>query len=319
MKDELKIIFMGTPEFARVILEKLIASETYKPSLVITQPDKPVGRKQTLTSPPVKILAQKHDIAVEQPEKIKNEKAIAKIKKEGPDMIIVAAYGKIIPKEIIDIPRFGVLNVHASLLPLYRGASPISAAILNGDHETGATIMLIDEELDHGPILSQTRVSITPKDTTESLGQKMADAGGDLLLNTIQKWIDGAIKPQTQDHSRATHTKILNKQDGEIRAEYTAEHIERMARAYYPWPGIHLNYELRITNYKSEKKRLKIIKTKIIQCEKQLPPLSFSLTLKKELCLHAANGCLILETVQPEGKKPMSGYDFYLGNRNLTI
>ena len=312
MKDELKIIFMGTPEFARVILEKLIASEIYKPSLVITQPDKPLGRKQTLTPPPVKILAQKHDIAVEQPEKIKNEKAIAKIKKEGPDMIIVAAYGKIIPKEIIDIPRFGVLNVHASLLPLYRGASPISAAILNGDHETGATIMLIDEELDHGPILSQTRVSITPKDTTESLGQKMADAGGDLLLNTIQKWIDGAIKPQTQDHSRATHTKILNKQDGEIRAEYTAEHIERMARAYYPWPGIYLNYD-------SKKKRLKIIKTGVVRCEKDLPPLSFFITDDKQLALQTARDCLILETVQPEGKKPMSGYDFYLGNRNLTI
>ena len=319
MKDELKIIFMGTPEFARVILEKLIASETYKPSLVITQPDKPVGRKQTLTSPPVKILAQKHDIAVEQPEKIKNEKAIAKIKKEGPDMIIVAAYGKIIPKEIIDIPRFGVLNVHASLLPLYRGASPISAAILNGNHETGATIMLIDEELDHGPILSQTRVSITPEDTTESLGQKMANAGADLLINIVPKWIDGAINPQTQDHRRATHTKILIKQDGEIKAEHTAEHIERMARAYYPWPGTYLNYELRITNYESKRRRLKIIKTKVMPCEKQLPPLSFSLTSKKELCLHTAKGCLILETVQPESKKPMFGYDFYLGNRNLTI
>src|SRR3989344_856240 len=319
MKDELKIIFMGTPEFARVILEKLIASEIYKPSLVITQPDKPIGRKQTLTPPPVKLMAERHNIAIEQAEKIKNAETIAKIKKENPDLIVVAAYGKIIPKEIIDIPRFGVLNVHASLLPLYRGASPIPAAILNGDKETGATIMLIDEELDHGPILSQARVSITPEDTTESLGQKMADAGVDLLLDTIQKWIDGAIKPQPQDHSRATHTKILIKQDGEIKAEYTAEHIERMARAYYPWPGIHLNYELRITNYESEKKRLKIIKTKIMRCEKQLPPLSFSLTSKKELCLHATNGCLILETVQPEGKKPMSGYDFYLGNRGLTI
>src|SRR3989344_1993223 len=319
MKDALKIIFMGTPEFAEVVLEKLIVSETQRPALVRTQPEKPVEKKKEITPPPVKILAQKHGIAVWQPDKIKNGETIAKIKKENPDLIIVAAYGKIIPKEIMNIPRFGVLNVHASLLPFYRGASPISAAILNGDKETGATIMLIDEELDHGPILAQARVLIAPDDTTESLGRKMADAGVNLLIDAAQKWIDGTIKPRAQDHSRATHTKILNKQDGEIKTDYTAEHIERMARAYYPWPGIYLNYELRIMNYESEKKRLKIIKTKIVRCEKNLPPLSFFVTADKQLALQTAKDCLILETVQPEGKKPMSGYDFYLGNRNLTI
>src|SRR3989344_1406562 len=162
MKDALKIIFMGTPEFAEVVLEKLSVSETYRPALVMTQPDKPVGRKQILTPPPVKILAERHSIPVWQPDKIKNKEAIVKIKKENPDLIIVTAYGKIIPKEILDIPRFGILNVHASLLPFYRGASPMSAAILNGDKETGATIMLIDEELDHGPILAQARVLIAP-------------------------------------------------------------------------------------------------------------------------------------------------------------
>ena len=328
MKDKLKIIFMGTPEFAGIILEKLIASETYKPSLVITRPDKPLGRKQILPPPPVKQRIT-NKIKVLQPERLKDPEIITKIKEEEPDIIIVAAYGKIIPKEILDIPRFGILNVHASLLPLYRGASPISAAILNADRKTGATIMLIDEELDHGPILSQTRVSITPEDTTESLGQKMANAGADLLINIVPKWIDGAIKPQTQDHSRATYAKIIAKQDGEIKTEHTAEHIERMARAYYPWPGIYLNYEspkesklptgqVRIMNYESEKKRLKIIKIKVVKCEKNLPPLSLSLTFKKELCLHTANGCLILETVQPESKKSMSGYDFYLGNKSLT-
>ena len=331
MKDALKIIFMGTPEFAEVVLEKLIVSETYRPALVMTQPDKPVGRKQILTPPPVKILAERHSIPVWQPDKIKNKEAIVKIKKENPDLIIVTAYGKIIPKEILDIPRFGILNVHASLLPFYRGASPMPAAILNGDKETGATIMLIDEKLDHGPILAQTRVSIAPDDTTESLGRKMANAGANLLTDTTQKWIDGAINPQTQDHRRATHTKILIKQDGEIKAEHTAEHIERMARAYYPWPGIHLNYEspkesklptgqVRITNYESEKKRLKIIKTKVVKCEKNLPSsLSFFITANKQLALQTAKDCLILETVQPESKKPMFGYDFYLGNRNLTI
>src|SRR3990167_7387083 len=284
MKDALKIIFMGTPEFAEVVLEKLIVSETYRPALVMTQPDKPVGRKKEITPPPVKILAQKHGIAVWQPDKIKNGETIAKIKKENPDLIIVAAYGKIIPKEIMNIPRFGVLNVHASLLPFYRGASTISAAILNGDKETGATIMLIDEELDHGPILAQARVPIATDDTTESLNRKIALAGADLLNDTIPKWTSGTIKPLAQDHSRATHTEMLNKQAGEIKTEYTAEHIERMARAYYPCPGIYLRHETR--NLKHETKILKIIKTKIIPCEKQLPSLSLSLTFKKELCLH---------------------------------
>ena len=318
MKDKLKIIFMGTPEFAGIILEKLIASETYKPSLVITRPDKPLGRKQILTPPPVKQRIT-NKIKVLQPERLKDPEIITKIKEEEPDIIIVAAYGKIIPKEILDIPRFGILNVHASLLPLYRGASPISAAILNADRKTGATIMLIDEELDHGPILSQARVSIAPDDTTESLGRKMADAGADLLFDTIPKWTSGAIKSLAQNHSRATHTKILIKQDGEIKAEHTAEYIAKMARAYYPWPGIYLNYELRIMNYESEKKRLKIIKTKIVRCEKNLPPLSFFVTADKQLALQTAKDCLILETVQPESKKPMSGYDFYLGNIDLTI
>ena len=314
MKDKLKIIFMGTPEFAGIILEKLIASETYKPSLVITRPDKPLGRKQILTPPPVKQRIT-NKIKVLQPERLKDPEIITKIKEEEPDIIIVAAYGKIIPKEILDIPRFGILNVHASLLPLYRGASPISAAILNADRKTGATIMLIDEELDHGPILAQARVPIASDDTTESLNRKIALAGADLLNDTIPKWTSGTIKPLAQDHSRATYAKIIAKQDGEIKTEHTAEHIERMARAYYPWPGIYLRHETR--NLKHETKILKIIKTKIIPCEKQLPSLSLSLTFKKELCLHTANGCLILETVQPENKKPMSGYDFYLGNSVL--
>src|SRR3989338_6659432 len=234
MKDKLKIIFMGTPEFAGIILEKLIASETYKPSLVITRPDKPLGRKQILTPPPVKQRITNYKLRITNKIKILQPKKLKKF----------------IP------PRLsGVLNGPASLLPLSRGASPISAAILNADRKTGATIMLIDEELDHGPILAQARVPIASDDTTESLNRKIALAGADLLNDTIPKWTSGTIKPLAQDHSRATHTEMLNKQAGEIKTEYTAEHIERMARAYYPWPGIYLRHETR--NLKHETKILK--------------------------------------------------------------
>lgn len=309
---------MGTPEFARVVLEKLIASDAYKPEFVITQPDKPAGRKKEIVPPPVKVTAEKYGIPIYQPEKLKNPEVVAKIRKENPDLLVVAAYGKIIPKEILDIPRFGTLNVHASLLPLYRGASPISAAILNDDKETGATIMLIDEQLDHGPILSQARVPIAPNDTTESLSQKIAGAGADLLIETLPEWLTGAVKPRAQNHNLATHTKILTKENDEIKPEMTALQIERMARAFYPWPGIYLKFKVESSKLKVEKeKTLKILRVGTLQCEKNLSPLSFFITTDKQLALQTAQDCLILEIVQPEGKKPMSGYDFYIGHKTI--
>ncbi len=225
-----KIVFIGTPEFGAIILDRLCQNE-YKPVLVITAPDKPVGRKQVITSSPVKITAQKYKIPVAQPENIQNLKS--EIKKLKPDLAIVAAYSQIIPKDILDIPKFGFLNVHPSLLPKYRGPSPIQYAILNGDKETGVTIMLMNEKVDSGKIISTSKLSIKDeKITSEQLTEKTADSGAKLLLNTIPKWINSEIKPIPQDEKKATYTKILRKEDGKVDWQKSAKEIERKVRAF---------------------------------------------------------------------------------------
>lgn len=306
-----KVIFMGTPELAQTILEKLIASKTYSPSLVITMPDKPVGRKHILTPPPVKLCAEEYAIPVLQPEKIRDQAFIDRIREENPDVIVVAAYGKIIPKAIIDIPTRGILNVHTSLLPKYRGASPVQATLLSGDAITGATIMLIDEGLDTGAIISQNSVAVDAEDTTETLMEKLAECGGDLLMETLPRWCSGELEPYEQNHTAATLTKILTKEDGEIKPEHSAEHIVRMMRAYTPWPGTSMH----ITDKTGTRTKLKIIRAHVTTCTERHAPMTLFLTPHKELCLATKDSCLILETVQPEGKNPMSGHAFYLGHQ----
>lgn len=306
---------MGTPGLGKTILEKLVASKIYAPKLVITQQDKPVGREHLLTSPPVKTCAIAHDIEVWQPEGLRNQETIERIRTWAPDIIIVAAYGKIIPRAIIDIPLYGILNVHTSLLPRHRGASPVQYAILSGDQETGATIMRIDEGLDTGDIVSQRSIAISSDETAEALIRKLAALGADLLVETLPQWLEGKIAPQPQDNARATLTTIFKKEDGEITAEHTAQQIERMIRAFTPWPGVFML----LPDDEGKQKILKLISARIKPCIPALPPLSFSLTDardgKKELLLHAKDSCLILDTVQPEGKKPMSGYAFWIGHK----
>lgn len=303
---------MGTPELAKTVLEKLIASKTYAPSLVITQPDKPVGRKHILTSPPVKTCAEEHDIPVLQPRSIKDQVFIDRIREENPDIIIVAAYGKIIPKAIIDIPERGILNVHTSLLPRWRGASPAQFAILSGDTITGTTIMCIDEGLDTGPILSQNSIAINADETTETLLEKLAQCGSDLLIATLPSWCAGEIEPYEQNHTAATLTKILTKEDGEIKTEHSAEYIERMIRSFSPWPGAYMHLHAK----DGASMKLKIIRARIVSCEADHIPLTLFSTEHKELCLATHDKCLVLEVVQPEGKNPMSGHAFYLGHQS---
>ena len=313
--QELRIIFMGTPELGKTILEKLIASKEYAPKLVITQHDKPVGREHLLTPPPVKLCAEAHGIEVWQPEKLRNQETIKRIREWSPDIIIVAAYGKIIPQEIITIPPHGILNVHTSLLPRHRGASPVHYAILSGDTETGATIMRINAGLDTGDIVLQRSLVIVPDETTETLMRKLAILGADLLIETLPQWLGGKITPQPQDNARATPTKIFKREDGEIKAEHTAEQIERMIRAFTPWPGVFMA----LPGEDGKRKMLKLLGVRIAPCIPTLPPLTFSLTDtpdgKKELLLHTKDGCLILDSVQPEGKKPMPGHAFWIGRR----
>ncbi|MDO8676584.1 MAG: methionyl-tRNA formyltransferase [Candidatus Azambacteria bacterium] len=202
----MKFVFFGTPEFAAIILEKLIKSGL-EPQVAFRDP--------------------KESISV----------LIEKLEYLKPDLAIIAAYGKILPKEILEIPRQGFINVHPSLLPKYRGASPIQNVILNGDSETGVTIMKIDEKMDHGPLLANSLLQVTDNDTYESLSKKLAELGADLLIKTIPDYISEKIKPVAQDHEKATYTKIIKKEDGKIDWSKNADEIERMTRAYYPWPG----------------------------------------------------------------------------------
>lgn len=354
-EQPLRVIFLGTPEFSVPILEALIKSD-YKPSAVITAPDKPTGRGQEITPPPVKIAAQQNDISVFQPETKQQLIDQALILK--PDLIVVAAYGKILPKEVLGIPKYGAVNVHPSLLPKYRGCSPIQFPILNGDHETGVTIMLMNEKMDEGPILAQEIITIEEKETAKSLEEKLSLLGAKLLIKTLGQWLilkempDTAqklIRPQEQDHSQASYTKILTKQDGKIIWDKTAQELERQIRAFHPWPGSFAYFKRQTQPKPSPFEKppkvekpliLKFLKAVILplQTEKELgevfltddkPPhqmSTFENSRKtqgslwcggKKLAVQTGKDCLIIEELQLEGRKPINSQDFLNGHPEI--
>jgi methionyl-tRNA formyltransferase len=236
--------FFGTPRFAEIALSELI-NKGWVPSRVICNPDRPAGRKKELTAPPVKTLAENNGIPVFQPERLSHGDSAFR---DIPDYFFVAAYGKIIPRELFEIPRFGTIGIHPSLLPQYRGASPIQSAILNGEEKTGITIFLIDEQVDHGKILAQETVSLSTEETYSSLEEKLARLGSRLLMTTAQDYREGKIIPKEQDHVHATVTKKISTKDGFISADTLNEAlqgnaektvlIDRMVRALNPEPGV---------------------------------------------------------------------------------
>lgn len=319
---KVKTIFMGTPEFSVTPLEALIKSDFIEVIAVICNQDKPVGRDKILTSPPTKILAQKYNIPVLQPDKIRKPEWIEKIKELNPELIIVAAFGQIIPKAILDIPKYNSLNIHGSLLPKLRGASPIQYAILEGYKKTGITIMIMDELMDHGPILSQAEIEIDPKETSETLYIKMAKLGSDLLIKTLPKWLDGSLKPAEQNHNELTLTKILKKEDAKIDWQKSAEEIERQIRAFNPWPGTFCTFK----DQSGAEKRLKIIKADIAGVEslnlKEVQPPKVKLGLiiidnNNNILVQTGKGYIELLNVQPEGKTLMSAQEFLNGHSYL--
>ncbi|MFH1551971.1 MAG: methionyl-tRNA formyltransferase [bacterium] len=283
-----KIIFIGASQFAVPSLKNLIKNN-YDILAVITAPDKPVGRKQELFSCPVKQTALKHKLSILQP--IKISEVSDKIAKLKPDLIIVASYGQIIPKNILDIPCFGSINIHPSLLPKYRGPSPIQTAILNNEKTTGITIMLMDEKMDHGPIISQETTLIDTDDNYQTLEKKLSEQSADFLIKTLPQYIQNKIKPQIQNENNATYTKILTREHGKINWNQTAQQIERMIRAFFPWPGAWTELN---------GKRIKILKAKAVD-------------KKQKSALPAKKGFLLCEIVQPAGKKPMTGEEFFRG------
>lgn len=235
------IVFMGTPDFALPILNALIEHHTV--SGVVTQPDRPAGRKRQMQPSPIKKLALAHDIPVFQPEKIRREEAIEALKQWQPDVYVVAAFGQILPQTVLDIPPHGSINVHASLLPRWRGAAPIHAAIRAGDSETGITIMKMDAGLDTGPILTQRALPIAPDETGQSLHDKLAALGADLLINTLPGYLAGQITPQPQVDAQATYAPTIRKEEGQIDWTQDATVIERLIRAFTPWPGTYTTWQ----------------------------------------------------------------------------
>lgn len=300
-----RLVFMGSPEFAVPVLKGL--AEQYSVAGVVTQPDRPAGRGQTLTPPPVKRLAEALELPVIQPQRLKQPEAIAQLLAWKPDLIVVAAFGQILRQNVLDLPPHGCLNVHASLLPRWRGAAPVQAAILNGDAETGITIMKMDAGIDTGAILAQRPMAIQASDTAESLAGRLAVLGRDLLLETLPRYLDGESTVRAQNEALATYAPMLKKEEGELDFVQPALALERKVRAFYPWPGAFTYWQGQI---------LKIHRAHVAQAaEGEHPPAGQTLKLEGLPAIAAGAGLLVLDEVQPAGKKSMPGKVFLQGAR----
>lgn len=310
MNKKIRTIFIGTPDFGLPAMKELINDGVFDLVTVITQPDKPVGRKQILTQPPIKVEAIKNNIPVLQPDKISAIKN--QIAELAPDVIVVAAYAQIIPEEILNTPKYGSINIHGSLLPKYRGASCIQAAILNGDKETGITIMKMDAGLDTGPILAQNSLEIAPNDTAGALYAKLSNLGAKTLVPALKKYINKEITPISQDNTKSSYAKQLKKEDGKIEWQKPAEEIEKFIRAMHPWPGAYS--QLRIKNYQL---RIKITETKnqILGINKY--KIGEIFLDNNELTVQCGQDALIVKKLQIEGKKESSAEEFLRGHKDL--
>ena len=308
---KVRVVFMGTPALSASLLQALVEKD-YNIVGVVTKPDKPVGRKKELSQSPVKTFAQDHNLPLLQPAKMDTE-AIEAIRAWKPDLIVVAAYGKILPQTLLDIPGFGCINFHTSLLPLWRGASPIQNALLSGATETGVTIMLMDSGMDTGDILTQKSVPIEPSDTTPTLTNKLLTTGTELLLQTLPLWIERQITPTKQDDEQATLCQLIERADGQILWSDDAESISNRYRALYPWPGI-------FTYYKRDDNllRLKLLEISYQKQNAQLVhPLGTVFEIGEKIGVQTSSGIIFLETVQLEGKTPTAIREFLNGNEGF--
>jgi methionyl-tRNA formyltransferase len=268
--------FFGTPDLAVTVLDALEAVG-YEPSVVVTAPDRPVGRKQIITPPSVKVWAEKRSIPILQPENAKSEEFRSKLASYNPQLSIVIAYGQILTQSVIDLPEKGTLNIHYSLLPRWRGATPTEAAILAGDKETGVTIQKMEAKLDTGPIIAQHKLEILPDERTPDLRERLTEIGAGLLVETLPMWMNGEITAMPQDDAKATTCGRLSREDGEVKLNEDPIILYRKFRAYYPWPGIY---------FFQDEKRVKITEA------------------------HLEGGKFVIDKVIPEGKPEMAYSDF---------
>ncbi len=304
----MKIVFMGTPDFAAAVLEALAeAGETV--ALVVTQPDREKGRGKELAISDVKRSALAHGFPVFQPERIKRPEAVERLKEVSPDLIVVAAFGQILPKEILALPRYGCVNVHASLLPKYRGAAPIQQALIDGEEKTGITLMKMDEGLDTGDILLQQELSISPEETGGSLFDRLSALGAALMVKALPLIAEGKLSPRKQEEALASYAGMLKKDSGRLSfADLSAVEAERRIRAFNPWPSAFTEYNGKL---------LKLWKARVVRADGAAGEKSGTLTevTEDELRIACREGILGVSEVQLAGKKRMSTREFLKGTR----
>lgn len=308
----MNIIYMGTPDFAVYPFEKLIEAG-HNISLVITQPDKAKGRSKALVPTPVKVAAQKHNIEVLQPEKVREETVVDRIKNLKPDVIVVAAYGQILPESILNIPTYGCINIHASLMPKYRGAAPIERSILDGEEKTGVTTMYMEKGLDTGDMIDKIEVDITPDDTGETLHDKLAVCGAELIIKTLEKLETETATREKQDDALSSYAPMLTKEMGEIDFSNPADYIDRQVRALIVWPCAYT---------KISGKNVKILKVRVTDIDEQkymdAKPGEIIEITKKNFTIKCGVGAITILKLLPEGKKPMDTVAYLNGNKLKT-
>ncbi len=302
----MRVVFMGTPEFAVTALSA-IADAGHEIAAVYTQPDKPKGRSGKLQPPPVKVRAAELGIPVFQPEKLRDEENVSMLRSLAPEMIIVAAYGQILPESILQIPPLGCINIHASLLPKYRGAAPIERCILEGEKKTGVTTMYMAKGLDTGDMIEQLETEILPTDTGEGLTKRLAELGGQLILSTMEKLEAGTAVRIPQKEEESTYAKMLDKSMGRMDFTKTAEELERGIRALIPWPCAYTLIDGR---------NVKIYAADVTEGEGN-PGTVIEVT-KKTFTIACGKGALRIRSLQPEGKKPMDTAAFLNGKKLET-
>lgn len=299
----MKVVFMGTPDFSVSALEAILDAG-HQVAAVVTQPDKPKGRGKEMQYSPVKICALKHEIPVFQPAKVKTPEAVEQLRSYGADVFVVVAFGQILSEEILNMPRFGCVNIHASLLPKYRGAAPIQWAVINGDKETGVTIIQMDKGVDTGDMLMKEAVPVDERETGESLFDKLSAVGARLIVKALDAMEKGEIHPEKQDDSKSCYAGMLKKEMGHICWDKPAEKIERLVRGLNSWPSAYTVYR---------GKKLKIWESFVGEGEADGKPGSISEVGRDAVWVNTGEGRLKVTQVQLEGKKRMAVKDFLLG------
>lgn len=303
----LRVVFMGTPEFAVPSLRSLLSTE-HVVVAVFTQPDRPAGRGRRLAQSPVKEVAREEHFPLYQPETLRSPQVLDALSSLSPDVIVVAAYGLILPRGVLEMPPAGCVNVHGSLLPRHRGAAPIPAAILAGEHTTGVTIMLMDAGVDTGPILAQASCTIAPQDTTATLTTSLAEMGAALLTDTLPRWLAGEIRPQEQDEELATYAPMIRKEARLVDWSLPAERLARQVRAYQPWPGS-------VTHWQGEP--LKLLRVEAYPDVSEAGCPGQVVRWGEDIAVVTGRGLLVLRAVQLAGKRSLDAVEFARGRRGF--